>query len=153
MNLGILEGLQAHGTNCDTTCMEMLPGNHKRRVASDSFCSHPSTPFLLSSLYIDLSFSISLFSFYSLLPSSSRFFFKPFEQVHCSLLARNLLFPEPSTELKRVTLSRQARAMHNRPFSWSRPRHYCIDIADCDSPCSYGVFLQFNVKAAALHLF
>ena len=29
MNLGILEGRQAHGTNCDTTCTEMLPGNNK----------------------------------------------------------------------------------------------------------------------------
>ena len=29
MNLGILEGLQAHGASGDTTCMEMLPGNHK----------------------------------------------------------------------------------------------------------------------------
>ena len=26
------------------------------------------------------------------------------------------------TELKRVTLSRQSREMHNRPFSWSIPR-------------------------------
>ena len=29
MNLETFEGLQAHGANGDTTCMEMLPGNHK----------------------------------------------------------------------------------------------------------------------------
>ena len=86
----------------------------------------PTLPhqFCCSSLYIDLSsFYLSLFSFCSQLPFSSRFFFQPFEAGALLTLARNLLFPEPSTEVKRVTLSRQASVMHNRPFSWSVPRH------------------------------
>ena len=73
----------------------------------------------MSSLYIDLSsFYLFLVCFCSLL-SSSRFFFKLFEAGALLSLARNSLFPEPCTEVKRATSSRQARAMHSRPFSWS----------------------------------
>ena len=101
----------------------MLPGNHKDEWPLIHFVP-TLTPFLLSCLYIDLSsFCLSLFSFYFYLPSSSRLFFKPFEAGALLCLASNLLFPEPSTEVKRVTLSRQTSAMHNRPFSWSVPRH------------------------------
>ena len=53
MNLGIFEGLQTHGTNCDTTCMEMLPGNHKDELPLIHFvslhCSCLLTLFVINS--------------------------------------------------------------------------------------------------------
>ena len=51
MNLGILEGLQAHGANGDTTCMEMLPGNHKDELPLIHFVPILPHHFVVLSLY------------------------------------------------------------------------------------------------------
>ena len=51
MNLGILEGRQAHGTNCDTTCTEMLPGNHKDELPLIHLFPPSHTIFVVQSLY------------------------------------------------------------------------------------------------------
>ena len=131
MNLEILEGLQERGASGDTTCTEMLPGNKKDELPLINFV--PTLPhhfccpvFIL--IYI-LFICLSPLSTLNFLPPRGSFSNR-LKHVHTPerrlipSLARNLLFPEPNTEVKRVTLSRQARAMHNCPFSWSIHRHY-----------------------------
>ena len=123
MNPGILEGLQAHGASGDTTSMERLPGNHKDELPLIYFVPIPHHLCYLVLILIYLLLSVSSLSVLDFLPPPHRSFFKPFEAGAMLSLARNLLSPESSTEVKRVTLSRQARAIHNRPFSWSVLRH------------------------------
>ena len=106
MNLGILEGLQGRGASDDATLMEMLPGNHKDGLPliyfvptlPHDFCCPVSIDFIF--LYLSVS-SLSVLNF--LPPRGS--FSNRLRQVHCSLfLTRNLLFPEPSTEVTRGPL-------------------------------------------------
>ena len=86
MNRGILEGLQAHGTNCDTTCMEMLPGNHKDELPLSHFV--PTLPH-----HFCCPVSILIYLFFLFLSSLSILNFLPphgsfsnrLRQVHCSL--------------------------------------------------------------------
>ena len=86
MNLGILERLQAHGTNCDTTCMAMLPGNHKDELPLIHFV--PTLPHhfccpvfvLIYLLFLFLS-SLPILNF---LPPH-RSFSNRLRQVHCFL--------------------------------------------------------------------
>ena len=127
MNLGILEGLQAHGASGDTTCMEMLPGNHKDELPLIHFV--PTLPhhfccpvFILIYLFFICLSSLSILNF---LPPH-RSFSNRLRQVHCSLWPEIHYFLSQAPKLKGVTLSRQARAMHNRPFSRSIPWHYAI---------------------------
>ena len=121
MNPGILEGLQVHGASGDTKSMERVPGNDNELLLI-YFALTPHhfwyPVFILTYLLLSVS-SLSVLNF--LPPRGS--FFKPLAAGALLSLARNLLTPEPSTEAKRVTLSRQARAMHNRPFSWSVLTH------------------------------
>ena len=124
MNRGILEGPQAHGASGDTTCMGMLPGNHKDELPLIYFL--PTLPHhfccpvfvLIYLLFICLS-SLSVLNF--LPPRGS--FSNRLRQVHCSLLQEIYYFLSQAPKLKGLHLSRQARAMHKRPFSWTVPRH------------------------------
>ena len=100
MNLGILEGLQGHGTNCDTTCMEMLPGNHKDELPLIHFV--PTLPhhfcfpvFILIYLFLFLS-SLSILNF--LPPHGS--FSSRLRQVHCSPWAEIYYFLSQAPKLK-----------------------------------------------------
>ena len=100
MNLGILEGLQAHGTNSDTTCMEMLPGNHKDELPLIHFV--PTLPhhfccpvFILIYLFLFLS-SLSVLNFLPPHGSASN----RLGQVHCSLWPEMYYFLSQALKLK-----------------------------------------------------
>ena len=103
MNLGILEGLQAHGTSGDTTCMYMLPGNHKDELPLIHFVPTLPHHFLLSCLYIDLSYfffiCLSSLSILNFLPPHGSFSNR-LRQVHCSLWPEIYYFLSQAPNLK-----------------------------------------------------
>ena len=85
MNLGILEGLLAHGASGDTTCMEIPPGNYRDELPLIHFV--PTLPHqFFSSLYINLSSFICLSS-HSILnfPPPCGSFSNCLRQLHWSL--------------------------------------------------------------------
>ena len=99
---------------------EMLPENHNDKLPL--ICFAPTLPLhflvclvLILSIFTYSSVSLSVLNFFPL-------FQIVFEAVALLSLARNWLYPKPSIEVKRI-LSRQARAVHKRPFSWSLLRH------------------------------
>ena len=101
MNLEILEGLQAHGASGDTTCIEMLPGNHKDELPLIHFV--PTLPhhfccpvlILIYLLFICLS-SLSILNF---LPPHVTFSNR-LRQVHCSLWPEIYYFLSQAPKLK-----------------------------------------------------
>ena len=62
-NLGILEELQAHGASGDTTCMEMLPGNHKDELPLAYFAPTLPHHFCCPILILIYLLFVRLFSF------------------------------------------------------------------------------------------
>ena len=86
MNLGIVEGLQAHGTSGDTTCMEMLPENHNDELPLIHFVPtlphHVCCPVFILTYLLFLCLS-SLSVLYFILPYGS--FSNRLRQVHCFL--------------------------------------------------------------------
>ena len=103
MNLGILEGLQAHGANGDTTCMEMLPGNHEDELPLIHFV--PTLPHHFCCAVVILIYLL----FICLSTPSIRKFLPPhgsfsnrLRQVHCCLWPEIYYFLSQVPKLKRL---------------------------------------------------
>ena len=115
--------MEAHGQRGDTMEIEMLPEKHKACCLSFALPQPFHTVFVssLCIVYHHLILGFPLFLTFFLLEVLFQFVVM---QVHCSPVGpEKLLFPEMSTTVKQIIISREARSMHNGPFSWSLPWH------------------------------